>query len=625
MHHHKIRPPDLLRIQISDRFWSPRLEILRNVTLPSQHQHLLDTGRIAALDPEFAKGDSAKHHKFWDSDIAKWMEAAAYSISTHPDPVLEGHLDKLISAYDKLQCDDGYLNSWFTKVYPDRRWTNLRDDHELYCAGHLLEAAIAHQAASGKTEFLDVVTRYVDYIGETFGYGEGKRRGYPGHEELELALAKLFEITRERRHLDLAMYFVDERGSLPHFFDEEAVLRGDSNGIPWGGHEYYQAHLPVRKQNIAAGHAVRAMYLYAGMTDLFSITGDKALEQAVRLLWDNVCNKQMYVTGSVGAAGHGEKFTFDYDLPEETSYCETCAAIGLVFWNYRLFRHYGEGRYVDIIERALYNGVLSGISLTGDQYFYVNPLASIGKHHRQDWFGCACCPPNIARLLASLGQYVCSEGDAAWVNLYCAGRSELAIGDSRVVLNQETEYPWDGNVRIGLDVSGSGTFGINLRLPDWCKHPSITLNGTSIDLDQVSRNGYAHIDRGWKTGDTIEIQFPMPVERVYANPRVRMAAGKVVLRRGPLIYCLEETDNDITPLSRISLPVDAEITTHHDHDLLGGVTTLSGSCLIDSSDDSVLYSGEQPKASPQTFTAIPYYAWDNREPGFMQVWLREAR
>lgn len=619
-----INSPKLSDVIISDTFWGPRLATLRTVTLPTQYQHLQETGRIASLDPDHAPGDADAHHKFWDSDIAKWMEAAAYSLSTHPDEELEDQLEGLVSAYANLQCEDGYLNSWFTKVYPDRRWTNLRDDHELYCAGHLVEAAVAHQKATGRSGFVDIMTRYIACIADTFGTEEGKRRGYPGHEEIELALVRLFDLTHDETHLALARYFTDERGNQPHYFEAEADARGDSHGVPWGGHEYFQAHVPVRKQNIAVGHAVRAMYLYAGMTELASLTGDKGLWKAVHALWDNVCNKQMYVTGSVGAAGHGERFTHDYDLPEETSYCETCAAIGLVFWNHRLLAHSGDGRYGDVIERALYNGVLSGISLAGDRYFYVNPLASAGTHHRQDWFGCACCPPNIARLLASLGQYVYSEGDDAWVNLFVDGSGRLKVADTTVILTQKTSYPWDGAVRIGVDVESQAEFEINIRLPGWCREPSIVLNGDAVDIEASTRKGYAHINRKWKSGDVIEVDLPMPVERIYADSRVRMANGKVALQRGPIVYCLEETDNAIAPLSRVSLSPGAEITTRHDGSLLGGITTLCGECQVETDSADALYSHTRPSSTTLIFTAIPYFGWDNRDAGHMLVWLRES-
>jgi DUF1680 family protein len=619
-----ITTPELKRIRISDDFWAPRLETLRAVTLPTQYQHLETTGRLAALDPDHKPGDPDSHHKFWDSDIAKWMEAAAYSIATQPDPELEDNLQRTVDALGRLQCEDGYLNNWFTKVYPEKRWTNLRDDHELYCAGHLIEAAVAHHRTTGRSDFLDIITRYVDLIDSVFGQGEHQKHGYPGHEEIELALVKLFHVTHDRKHLDLARYFIDERGRHPNYFAEEAKQRGDNPDSQWGGLGYYQAQLPVRKQNIAEGHAVRAMYLSAGMTDIWSHTGDKSIDQAVAALWENVCTRQMYLTGSVGAAGHGERFTFDYDLPEETSYCETCAAIGLVFWNHRILGNTGDRRYGDVIERALYNGVLSGISLSGDRYFYVNPLASLGDHHRQDWFGCACCPPNIARLLASLGQYVYSEGEDAWIHLFVSGSGQLAVGGHTITLTQKTHYPWDGAVRIGVEVDGSVTCGINVRLPGWCREVGLVVNGEAVDVEAIDRKGYAHIDREWRSGDVIEIELPMPVERVYANPCVRMANGKVALQRGPIVYCLEGTDNNISPLNRIGLPRSASISTEHQSDLLGGVTTLSGECFVASTGVDALYSQDSPTVTGHAFTAVPYYAWDNREAGHMQVWLRES-
>jgi len=619
-----IQTPDLSCVSLSGGFWDHWIETLRTVTLPSQYRHLQDTGRIAALDPDHAPGDATAHHKFWDSDIGKWMEAAACSLATHPDPVLEGQLESLIAQFGRLQCKDGYLNSWFTKVYPDRRWTNLRDDHELYCAGHLMEAAIAHQRATGRTDFVRIMTAYADLIAKTFGTADDQRRGYPGHEEIELALIKLFELTGEEKYWNLAAYFIDERGSQPHYFETEANERGDAHTVRWGGHEYFQAHVPVRKQNIATGHAVRAMYLYSGMTDIGSHKGDRELAQAIEALRDNVCNKQMYITGSVGAAGHGERFTFDYDLPEETSYCETCAAIGLVFWNHRLLKACGEGRFADVMERALYNGVLSGISLTGDRYFYVNPLASIGNHHRQDWFGCACCPPNMARLLASLGQYVYSEGEDAWVHLFVNSTAQLKVGGVEMTLNQETNYPWEGAVRIGVSPHAPLKCGINVRLPGWCDSVGISINGEALDVTTIARKGYAHIDRTWRAGDIIDIDIPMPVERIYTNTQVRMANGKVALQRGPIVYCLEEVDIGVRPLNRISLSMDAPLTARFQNDTLGGVTVVSGECIVQADGREALYGPERPETTTIPFKAIPYYAWDNREAGHMQVWLRES-
>ena len=619
-----LKTPDLSNVTFGGGFWGPRIETLLTVTLPTQYKHLEDTSRIAGLDPTHAAGDPASRHKFWDSDIAKWMEAAACSLSTRKDSDLEQKLESLITALGSLQCADGYLNSWFTSVYPDRRWTNLRDDHELYCAGHLIEAAIAYQKATGRTKFVEIMIRYVDLIAEVFGSGIDQRPGYPGHEEIELALVKLFEVTGDEKHLNLARYFIDQRGKQPHYFGIEADDRGDDHNAPWGGHEYFQAHIPVRKQNTAIGHAVRAMYLYAGMTDIWALTGDRGLEQAVRALWDNVCSKQMYLTGSVGAAGFGEKFTFDYDLPEETSYCETCAAIGLVFWNQRLLNHEGDGRYADIIERALYNGVLSGISLQGDRYFYVNPLATTGTHHRQEWFGCACCPPNIARLLASLGQYVYSEGRDAWVNLYATGTGVLNLDGGQMTLAQETSYPWNGSVKITVSVEDKIETGINLRLPGWARNITIEINGDQVEISKVERKGYAHLDRIWESGDVITIEMPMPVERVYANPQVRMSNGKVALQRGPIVYCLEETDNEVSPLSRIAIPPESDITSEHQGSMLGGVTVLSGEAVVFLDGGDSLYTTSRPEHTTLQFKAIPYYAWDNREAGHMQVWLREA-
>lgn len=622
-----VQPIDITRVRMEGGFWGERMEINRNQTIPSQYEQLVETGRLDGLDPEYRPGDASARHKFWDSDVAKWMEAVGYSLNNHPDSELEGKLEEVIERLDRLQQEDGYLNSWFTAVYPDRRWTNLRDDHELYCAGHLIEAAVAHFRATGKRHFLDMLCRYADYIDTVFGREEGKIRGYPGHEETELALVKLYHATGDEKYLKLARYFVDERGkSPPHYWAVEAEARGDDPDMPWGGAEYNQAHVPVREQEKATGHAVRAMYLYAGMADMAREDGDEGLARAGLKLWENVCLRQMYVTGSVGAAHHGEKFTDDYDLPEESSYCETCAAIGLVFWNFRLLNLHGEGRFADIVERALYNGVLSGISLSGDRYFYVNPLASFGDHHRSEWFGCACCPPNIARLIASIGQYAYSEGREGWVHLYAGGAAELEIDGRRVELEVRTEYPWDGTVDIEVEPESESMFALNLRIPGWCRQATLSVNGEDVEVGDVVNNGYARIERGWKGGDRVRLVLNMPIERVRANPAVRMANGKVALQKGPIVYCLEEVDNGIAPLGRIALPVDAELQAEYRSDLLEGVEVVRGKGLVadEAGWEGALYSTEPTHEKICAITAVPYCVWDNRKAGQMLVWLRES-
>lgn len=629
------RPASLECVQL-DGFWGDRQRINRTRTLPTQYDKLLSTHRLDGLDPSWRTGDPASRHIFWDSDVAKWLEAAAYCLTTQrQNPDLAEQMEDTVDRLLRLQDTDGYINSYFQSVEPEGRWTHLRDRHELYCAGHLIEAAVAHQHLTDDDRLQAALCRYVDYIDTQFGRAPGKRRGYPGHEELELALVRLYRATGTQRYLDLARYFIDERGNTEpeHYFDIEARARGEEPAPHIHGaalpNDHCQAHAPVREQGRATGHAVRAMYLYSAMTDLVAEGSDAGLEEANLRLWDNVTQRQMYVTGAVGASGQGERFTADYDLPEETSYCETCAAIGLVFWSRRLVELYGESRFADVIERALYNGVLAGISLDGERYFYVNPLASRGTHHRQDWFGCACCPPNIARLIASLGHYAYSEGDQAWVHLYAAGAAELKAGAVCLRLRVVTNYPWDGHVEIEVEADSHGAeAALNLRLPDWCERADVRIGSESFDREVSEAragSGYIRLQRPWRRGERVELDFDMPPRRVYADPDVRMAAGKVALQRGPLVYCLEQADNDTMPLSRIGLPVDAHIRTRHETDLLGGVTVLETDGYALSTDDwqQQLYRTDKPRERRVPLRAIPYYAWDNRSAGQMAVWLRE--
>ena len=618
---------DFTRVTLRDCFWAPRLETNRKVTLPIQYEHLQKMGRIAGIDPEYKPGDRTAHHIFWDSDVAKWMETAAYSLATHPDPQLEAQLEEVIAKFAKLQRSDGYINSWFTAVEPEKRWTNLRDCHELYCAGHLMEAAVAHFKATGKRHFLDMVCRYADYIDSVFGTEEGKLRGYPGHEEIELALVKLWKATGERRYLNLAKYFVDERGRQPHYYDVEARRRGeDPEKRGPGRYRQNQSHMPVREQTEAVGHAVRAMYLYCAMADVARETGDRSLVAACETLWEDVCLGHLYITGGIGQSGSNEGFTFRYDLPEETAYCETCAAIGLVLWNHRMLQLHGDARFADVMERGLFNGTISGVSLSGDRFFYVNPLASLGNHHRQEWFRCACCPGNIPRLLARVGQFFYSESEeSAWVHMYAEGEGRLRVGDREVTIRQQTKYPWDAHVRLELNLARPATFTLALRIPGWCRQASVTLNGTLVSMAGMMEKGYLKLNRQWQSGDTIELCLPMPVERVRANPAVRQANGKVAIQRGPVVYCLEEADNPVTPLSRIALPRSSALNARYDRDLLGGVVVITGEAEVIKADPSRkwLYDTRAPQTEPMRITAVPYAVWDNREPGQMLVWLRE--
>lgn len=630
-------PVPFTAVAIDDPFWSRRLEVNREVTIPTEYDQLKQTGRIDAFRLDWKPGKEPKPHVFWDSDVAKWIEAASYSLATHPDPELDALLDEVIALIASAQQPDGYLNVYFTIVEPDAKFSDLRDAHELYCAGHLMEAAVAHYQATGKRTLLDPLCRYADHIGRVFGRGPGQKPGYCGHEEIELALMKLYHATGELRYLELSQYFVDERGARPHFFDIETMeLRKQgkkhffARHLETGEHKfdyrYNQSHLPVREQTEVGGHAVRAMYLFSAMADLAGELGDSTLLAACERLWENLCLRRMYITGGIGNARSNEGFTFDYDLPNETAYAETCAAVGLVFWNHRLLQLTCDGRYADGMERALYNGVISGISLDGRSFFYENPLASLGNHHRQPWFDCACCPPNVARLLASLGgyMYAVSEEDLA-VHLYISGQARINWRGQQMRIEQQTRYPWDGQVTLRLGLERPETFGLKLHIPGWCRAAKVRVNGQAAGQDGLVERGYLRLLREWQPGDVVELELAMPVERVYANPNVRQNTGRVALQRGPVVYCLEAVDHQ-APLNHVVIPRGAEFTVRFEPNLLDGVSVITGTgCAADEEDwQGELYRTRPPEQRETLVTAIPYFAWDNRSPGAMQVWIPEA-
>ena len=626
----RLRPLPLARVKLTAGFWAKRCRTNRLRTIPHVHGMLRRTGRIEALKLKWRPGTARRPHQFYDSDIAKWIEAACYSLTTHPDRRLQRQVDGLIAMLARAQRPDGYLNSYFIQVAPRKRWTNVRDMHELYCAGHLIEAGVAHFQATGERSLLDVVCRYADHIGSVFG--RGGRPGYPGHEEIELALVRLYRATGRRDYLRLSRQFVDRRGRRPHFFDAEAKARGEG---PAGiaarrPYEYCQAHLPVREQRVAVGHAVRATYLYSAMADLAGETGDAELLAACRRLWSNLTGRRMYVTGGIGSIFAGEGFTADYDLPNATAYAETCAAVGLVFWARRMLNLTADGRYADVMERALYNGVLSGVSLDGRKFFYANPLAHYGQGrvrrrgdgHRQEFFGCACCPPNIARLIASIGAHVYSAGErAAYVHLYAAGQATAEIAGREVKIIQQTDYPWDGQVKITVRTAAAARFDLMLRIPGWCRRHSLKVNGRPAGAKAVK--GYARIARRWNDGDQVELSLAMPIERVEANPKVPQDVGRVAIQRGPVVYCLEQVDH-AADVHAILLPDSAELTARLRPKLLGGAVVIEGRGLAA---DGRGWAGRlyrpsrKPATRPVKITAVPYCLWDNRAAGAMTVWL----
>jgi uncharacterized protein len=618
-------PVSWKNVTIDDQFWSPRLRVNREQSLPHIYQFCEQTGRIDALRLNWKPGMEPVPHIFWDSDVAKWLEAASYSLATHPDPALEARVDEIVGLLVAAQQPDGYLNSYFTAVEPEKRWTNLRDWHELYCAGHLIEAAVAHFQATGKRTLLDALCRYADYIASVFGPEEGKKRGYPGHEEIELALVKLYRVTGEERYLRLSEYFINERGRQPHYYDAEARLRGEDPAAYYHKtYEYSQSHLPVREQSQVVGHAVRAMYFYSAVADIAGELHDQSLFDAAERLWQQLCSKRLYITGGLGPSAHNEGFTTDYDLPNESAYAETCAAIAFVFWNQRMLHRDCNIRYADMLERALYNGVLSGVSLDGRKFFYVNPLASSGGHHRQEWYSVSCCPPNVARLFASLGQYIYAANDNELaVHLYIQSTARVTLAGREVTVRQETNYPQSGDISLSFALDEPASFALRLRIPGWSRDARLLVNGEPFAVTEQA--GYAWVERTWQPGDRVELELAMTVERVYAHPNVSQDAGLVALQRGPLIYCLEAADAAV-PLQRIVLPETAELTGHFEAELLGGVTVIRVEALIEDSADwaDELYRSRPPSLNEGTITAIPYYAWDNRQPGEMRVWLRES-
>ncbi|WP_132957163.1 glycoside hydrolase family 127 protein [Rhizobium sp. BK251] len=566
---------------------------------------------------------------FWDSDLGKSIETIAYSLYRKPNPHLEARVDAIVDMYEKMQDEDGYLNAWFQRVQPDRRWTNLRDHHELYCAGHLIEGAVAYYQATGKRKLLDVMCRYVDYMIKVFGHGEGQMPGYCGHEEIELALVKLARVTGEKKYLDLSKFFIDERGTEPHFFTAEAIRDGrDAADFHQKTYEYGQAHQPVREQKKVVGHAVRAMYLYSGMADIATEYNDDSLTAALETLWDDLTTKQMYVTGGIGPAASNEGFTDYYDLPNESAYAETCASVGLVFWANRMLGRGPNRRYADIMEQALYNGAMSGLSLDGKTFFYENPLESAGKHHRWIWHHCPCCPPNIARLLTSVGSYMYAlAADEIAVHLYGESKARFEIAGAKVELSQETRYPWDGAVRFAVSLDRPARFALSLRIPEWAEGAGIKVNGETLGLATVTVDGYARIQREWKNGDRVELDIPLRPRAIWANPLVRQDAGRTALMRGPLVYCVETTDNG-EGLNGIALASDVSSAKLTEVPGLRGVVALDLPATRDEPNwGTSLYRTSPPSRKKTTARFVPYPFWDNREPGEMLVWVRagEAR
>ena len=628
------RPVPFTAVHLDDAFWAPRLETNRLTTIPYAFAKCEESGRMNnfARAAAVLRGDPVADRRppgfpFDDTDPYKVLEGTSYSLAVQPDVKLEAYLDKLIALIASAQEPDGYLYTART-IDPDhphhwsgsRRWVNEENQsHELYDAGHLFEASAAYYQATGKTNLLVVATREADLLCRTFGPGTNQLHVWPGHEIVEMGLARLYRVTGERRYLDLAKYFLDVRGSYP------------------GGDDYHQSRIPPVQQTKAVGHAVRATYLYSGMADVAALTGDQDYLHAIDRIWENCVGRKLYITGGIGARPDGEAFGRDFELPNLTAYNETCASVANDFWNERLFLLHGSAKYVDVLERTLYNSLLAGVSLEGREFFYPNPLESAGDYARSPWFGCACCPGNITRFLPSLpGYFYAQRGDRVYVNLFASGTASMLLPDqSHLEVIQSTRYPWDGKVHIVLKPDGARDFSLRVRVPGWARGevtpgglyhfvgtnppPPVVLKVNDQEVSTKMNEGYAVLDRTWQPGDRVDLDLPMPVQRVEADSRVRADANRVALERGPIIFCAEWPDNPGVKVRELVLPANQPLDAQFEPNLLNGVEILKGRALMPEED-----SGGAQTNRLVAFKAIPYFAWANRGKGEMIVWLKDG-
>jgi DUF1680 family protein len=610
-----LNPVPFTAVHLTDEFWAPRIEINRTVSIPSAFGKCEKTGRMDnfALAGGLIKGEHKGDFPFDDTDVYKVLEGASYTLAVKYDPKLDYYLDSVISLIGAAQEADGYIYTCLTnqckrieRWYGKGRWDRL-NSHELYNCGHLYEAAVAHFQATGKRTLLDIAIKNADLVNHVFGPAEGQKKVPSGHPIVEMALVKLYRVTGDEKYLKLARFFIDETGKGT-----------DGHKLS----EYSQDHQPIVDQYEAVGHAVRLGYLYSGVTDVASLMKDSALMKATKRVWENVVSKKLYITGGIGSRAQGEGFGPNYELPNMTAYCETCASIANVYWNYRLFLNEADSKYFDVLERALYNGVISGVSLSGDKFFYDNPLESVHNHDRAPWFGCACCPGNITRFMASVPGYVYTTDEhSIFVNLFAAGNASIAFGSDTIGVSQQTRYPWEGKVVVSIDRAAGKKFGLKIRIPGWAQNQvvpsdlyqfadqnvekySIQINGKEISPEP--ENGYAVLNRNWKKGDQVEIDFPMPVRKVMANPEVENDRGKLAYQRGPLVYCFEDKDNNNGWMFDHFISQDEKVESQFEEDLLGGVVTLS------IKGNKVNRSGNSKSVEPVVLKAIPYYAWNNR-------------
>jgi len=631
---YSIKPVLFTKVKLSDKFWLPRIETNKNVTIPTSFARCETTGRIKNFEMAAQqKGKFGTAFVFDDTDIYKTIEGASYSLAVYPDAKLSLFLDSLINVVGKAQEPDGYLYtartinpanppSWSGK----ERWVNESEmSHELYNSGHLIEAAVAHFQATGKRNFLDIAIKNANLLVATFG--ANKRHVAPGHEIVEMALVRLYRVTNNASYLQLALFFIDQRGQKQY---------DKTNKNPWNNGKYWQDDRPLVQQNEAVGHAVRAMYLYAGVADVAALTGDKAYTKAIDEIWENMCSKKMYVQGGIGAVPDGERFGDNYELPNATAYNETCAAIGNVFWNQRMFLLHGDAKYIDVLEKVLYNALLSGVGLDGKSFFYTNAMQIVhGITHkdaegsRSGWFECSCCPTNMSRFLPSLPGYIYAQrNNEVYVNLFMASSTKLNIHNMPVEIVQNNNYPWEGNLNLSINPERKSKFKVNLRLPGWARNEaipsdlyhfqtpntegfSVTVNGEKIKYKL--NKGYVEIERNWQKGDQIAFVLPMPVRKIIANEKLADDRGRVSLQRGPMLFCAEAQDNG-GKTSDIEMASSVNFTSVYEPQLLNGLTVLKGKAFRKLQDGQIQHFD---------FTGIPYYAWANRQKGEMGIWFQE--
>jgi uncharacterized protein len=621
-----IRPVPFTSVKMTDNFWAPKIKTNHEVTIPIAFGYCESTGRVKNFDIAAGR-DTGKFqtlYPFDDSDVYKIIEGASYSLQTYPDPKLEAYLDTLIEKIGAAQEPDGYLYTNRTIAEKrgekphewagDKRWEkdNILS-HELYNLGHLYEAAVAYYQATGKRTLLDISLKSADLVDKDMGWDALVT--YPGHQVIEMGLVKLYRVTGEKKYIDLAKFFLDARGTRPD------------------GEEYSQSHKKVIDQTEAVGHSVRATYMYSGMADIAAILKDDSYLNAITKIWEDIVYKKMYITGGIGASGGNEGFSEPYNLPNMSAYCETCASIGDIFFNHRLFSLHGDGKYFDILERTLYNGALSGVNLKGDRFFYPNPLESSGQHDRSPWFGCACCPSNVARFLPAIPGYIYSVTDKdLYINLFASNTADISFGKNVVKFSQETNYPWNGDVRMTVNPEKGGHFALHIRIPGWARNEAIPgdlykfsqtanekyvikVNGKEVNADL--KNGYAVIKRTWKSGDNVELSLPMPVRTIVADPRVKDDNDKYAVQKGPLLFCAEWPDNTKGNILNMVIDEKPEFTSDFDKELLSGTEIISTKARPAKRNvDGTIDLGDYEKLS-----LIPYFLWNNRGAGEMRVWL----